>query len=130
MTVDIYKQYEKNKEQAEKRNEPQALPYKNRFFVFLLQHYRPRVRDIFQRAGARVEDYNNAVYYFDDRGGTHFHKPNIRSIDEIRRSQEEDRKRHFDDFKQEKQPILSRKRSRTLSTRTTFQIRHTREHQE
>eukprot|EP00971_Amphidinium_carterae_P080601 1594771-Amphidinium_carterae.1 len=106
MTVDIYKQYEKNKEQAEKKNEPQALPHKNRFFVFLLQHYRPRVRDIFQRAGARVEDYNNAVDYFDDRGGTHFHKPNVRGLDEIRRSQQEDRKRNFDDFKQKEHSVI------------------------
>eukprot|EP00971_Amphidinium_carterae_P013343 263053-Amphidinium_carterae.1 len=105
MTVDIYKQYEKNVK--EKKDDPQALPYKNRFFVFLLQHYRPRVRDIFQRAGAKVQDYNNAVEYFDARGGTHFYKPNTRNLDEIRRSHEEDRKRqNFDDFKQERQPVI------------------------
>eukprot|EP00971_Amphidinium_carterae_P171118 3391358-Amphidinium_carterae.1 len=108
MTVDIYKQYEKNVK--EKKDEPQALPYKNRFFVFLLQHYRPRVRDIFQRAGAKVQDYINAVEYFDDRGGTHFHKPNTRNLDEIRRSHEEDRKRHFDDFKQDRETTSNRGR--------------------
>eukprot|EP00971_Amphidinium_carterae_P314447 6250369-Amphidinium_carterae.1 len=66
MTLDIYKQAEKKNGQAEKKNEPQTPPHKNRFFVFLLQHYRGRVRGIFQRAGTKVEDYNNAVDYFDD----------------------------------------------------------------
>eukprot|EP00971_Amphidinium_carterae_P070970 1403243-Amphidinium_carterae.1 len=60
MTVEIFKQ-------AEKKNDPQNPPYRNRFFVFILQHYRERVREIFLRAEARLEDYNNAVDYFDDR---------------------------------------------------------------
>eukprot|EP00971_Amphidinium_carterae_P226805 4498158-Amphidinium_carterae.1 len=41
--------------QAEKKYDPQNPPTKNRFFVFILQHYRERVRDIFQRAGATIE---------------------------------------------------------------------------
>eukprot|EP00971_Amphidinium_carterae_P066400 1314861-Amphidinium_carterae.1 len=76
MTVDIYKQAEKKNAEAEKRGEQTTPPYRNRFFVFLLQHYRGRVRDIFQRAGATLQDYNNAVDYFDQRGSTHFLKPN------------------------------------------------------
>eukprot|EP00971_Amphidinium_carterae_P137014 2715190-Amphidinium_carterae.1 len=83
MTVDIFKQ-------AERKNDPTNPAYKNRFFVFRLQHYRDRVRDIFRRAEARTEDYNNAVDYFDDRGGTHFARPNRRTLEEIRRSQQED----------------------------------------
>eukprot|EP00971_Amphidinium_carterae_P223120 4427417-Amphidinium_carterae.1 len=107
MTVDIYKQAGKKNEQAEKTNEQTTPPHKHRFFVFLLQHYRARVRDIFQRAGARLEDYNNAVCYFDERAGTHFHKPNVRSLEETRRSQTEDKKRNFDDFEHnQKQPVI------------------------
>eukprot|EP00971_Amphidinium_carterae_P145250 2878253-Amphidinium_carterae.1 len=99
MTLDIYKQAEKKNEQAERTNEQTTAPFRSRFFVFLIQHYRARLRDIFQRAGATVQDYNNAVDYFDERGGTHFNKPNVRSLDEIRRSQAEEKKRSFDDFK-------------------------------
>eukprot|EP00971_Amphidinium_carterae_P082124 1624455-Amphidinium_carterae.1 len=105
MTVDIYKQAEKKNTEAEKKNEPQTPAYKDRFFVFLIQHYRGRVRDIFQRAGATMQDYNNALDYFDERGQVHFNKPNVRSLDEIRRSQTEN-KREFDDFKQRGQQVI------------------------
>eukprot|EP00971_Amphidinium_carterae_P323734 6433722-Amphidinium_carterae.1 len=59
MTIEIFKQ-------AEKKHDPQNPPTKNRFFVFILQHYRERVQNIFLRAGATVGEYNQAVEYFDD----------------------------------------------------------------
>eukprot|EP00971_Amphidinium_carterae_P087970 1740386-Amphidinium_carterae.1 len=105
MTVDIFKQTEKRNAEAEKKNEPQTPAYKNRFFVFLLQHYRGRVQDIFQRAGTTVRDYNNALDYFDERGQVHFNRPNVRSLEEIRRAQIEN-KRDFDDFQQKGRPVI------------------------
>eukprot|EP00971_Amphidinium_carterae_P260849 5174835-Amphidinium_carterae.1 len=96
MTVEIFKQ-------AEKKTDTQNPPTKNRFFVFILQRYRERVRDIFQQAGATIEDYNKALEYFDERGGTHFTHPNRRSIEEIRKTQAEDKKRSLDDIKPEMQ---------------------------
>eukprot|EP00971_Amphidinium_carterae_P261794 5193244-Amphidinium_carterae.1 len=52
-----------------------------------------------------MEDYNKAVEYFDDRGGTHFNnKPNRRNIDVIRKTQSaEDKKRSLDEIKPEMQ---------------------------
>eukprot|EP00971_Amphidinium_carterae_P236614 4696181-Amphidinium_carterae.1 len=54
MTIEIFTQ-------AEKKYDPANPPTKNCFFVFLLQHYRERARNIFLRAGATVEEYNQAV---------------------------------------------------------------------
>eukprot|EP00971_Amphidinium_carterae_P109569 2169530-Amphidinium_carterae.1 len=81
MTIEIFTQ-------ATKKHDPANPPTKNRFFVFILQHYRKRVQNIFQRAGATVEEYNQAVDYFDSRGGAHFNRlklsPNRRDLHEIR----------------------------------------------
>eukprot|EP00971_Amphidinium_carterae_P207699 4121237-Amphidinium_carterae.1 len=94
MTIEIFKQ-------SEKKYEPANPPTKNRFFVFLLQHYRERVQNIFLRAGATIAEYNKAVEYFDDRGGTHFTRPNRRNLDEIRSTQSaEERKRQLDYIQQ------------------------------
>eukprot|EP00971_Amphidinium_carterae_P076945 1520135-Amphidinium_carterae.1 len=51
MTVEIFRQ-------AEKKYHTQNPPTRNRFFVFILQHYRERVHNIFRRAGATIAEYN------------------------------------------------------------------------
>eukprot|EP00971_Amphidinium_carterae_P087786 1736995-Amphidinium_carterae.1 len=76
MTIEIFVQ-------AQKKYDPMNPPTHNRFFVFLLQHYRERLQNIFLRAGATIEDYNEAVDYFDRRGGAHFNRPNRRDLQEI-----------------------------------------------
>eukprot|EP00971_Amphidinium_carterae_P025305 499629-Amphidinium_carterae.1 len=48
-------------DEAEKKYDSMNPPTKNRFFVFILQHYRERVQNIFLRAGATVGEYNQAV---------------------------------------------------------------------
>eukprot|EP00971_Amphidinium_carterae_P154125 3056654-Amphidinium_carterae.1 len=77
MTIEIFSQ-------AVKKYDPMNPPTKNRFFVFILQHYRERVQNIFQRAGATPEEYHQTVKYFDNRGGAHFNRPNRRDLHEIR----------------------------------------------
>eukprot|EP00971_Amphidinium_carterae_P325634 6456004-Amphidinium_carterae.1 len=62
MTIEIFLQ-------AQKKYDPMTPPTHNRFFLFILQHYRDRLQYIFQRAGASVEDYNQVLEYFDKRGG-------------------------------------------------------------
>eukprot|EP00971_Amphidinium_carterae_P214715 4260800-Amphidinium_carterae.1 len=78
MTIEIFQNAQGKKYDA---NNP---PTNNRFFVFLLQHYRERFQHIFQRAGCTVEDYNQTLDYFDKRGRAHFNRPNRRDLQEIR----------------------------------------------
>eukprot|EP00971_Amphidinium_carterae_P023986 473407-Amphidinium_carterae.1 len=58
MTVEIYLQAATKRE----RERDQLLllhpPHENRFFLFLVQHYERRLFNIFQRAGATVDEYN------------------------------------------------------------------------
>eukprot|EP00971_Amphidinium_carterae_P191221 3794715-Amphidinium_carterae.1 len=52
MTVEIYVQ-------AQQRRDPLNPAHQSRFFLFLVQHYRERrLREIFRRAGATMEEYN------------------------------------------------------------------------
>eukprot|EP00971_Amphidinium_carterae_P170252 3373278-Amphidinium_carterae.1 len=95
MTIEIFTQAEKKYDQ----NNP---PTKHRFFVFILQHYRERVSNIFKLAGATVGGCRRIVEYFDNRGGAHFTRPNRRNLDEIRRTPQtaEERKRQLDYIRQ------------------------------
>eukprot|EP00971_Amphidinium_carterae_P263468 5227139-Amphidinium_carterae.1 len=95
MTIEIFTQ-------AQKKYDPNNPPTKNRFFVFILQYYRERVQNISKLAGATVEEYNQTVEYFDNRGGSHFARPNRRNLDEIRRTPQaaEERKKHLDYIRQ------------------------------
>eukprot|EP00971_Amphidinium_carterae_P015341 302841-Amphidinium_carterae.1 len=77
MTIDIFRN-------EGKKNEANNPPTNNRFFVFLLQHYRDRFQNIFQRAGVTVEDYNQTLDYFDKRGSAHFNRVNRRDLREMR----------------------------------------------
>eukprot|EP00971_Amphidinium_carterae_P293756 5832004-Amphidinium_carterae.1 len=80
MTIEIFVQ-------TQKKYDPMNPPTHNRFFVFVLQHYRERLHYILQRAGATLNDYNQAIEYFDKRGGAHFNRPNRRDLQEIRATQ-------------------------------------------
>eukprot|EP00971_Amphidinium_carterae_P044448 874217-Amphidinium_carterae.1 len=53
MTIEIYLQAQSKRERDELHP-----AYQNRFFLFLVQHYLPRLQNIFQRAGATHEEYN------------------------------------------------------------------------
>eukprot|EP00971_Amphidinium_carterae_P085948 1700266-Amphidinium_carterae.1 len=54
MTIEIF-------QNAQKKYDANNPPMQNRFFVCLLQHHRERFQNIFLRAGASVESYNQAV---------------------------------------------------------------------
>eukprot|EP00971_Amphidinium_carterae_P144734 2868102-Amphidinium_carterae.1 len=73
MTVEIYVQ-------AQQKQGPLNPPHQSRFFIFLVQHYGERLRGIFRRAGATMEEYNAVLAYFDRKGSTHFTKPNQRDL--------------------------------------------------
>eukprot|EP00971_Amphidinium_carterae_P093442 1849371-Amphidinium_carterae.1 len=77
MTIEIF-------QNSQKKYEVNNSPTQNRFFVFLLQHYRERFQNICQRAGVTVEDYNQILEYFDKRGGSRFNRPNRRDLHETR----------------------------------------------
>eukprot|EP00971_Amphidinium_carterae_P144733 2868101-Amphidinium_carterae.1 len=76
MTVEIYVQAQQKRDQLNP-------PHQSRFFIFLAQHYGERLREIFRRAGATMEEYNAALAYFDRKGSTHFTKPNRQDLQAI-----------------------------------------------
>eukprot|EP00971_Amphidinium_carterae_P204032 4048661-Amphidinium_carterae.1 len=83
MTVEIYLQAATKRE----RDRDHLLlhpPHENRFFLFLVQHYERRLFNIFQRAGATVDEYNRVLAYFDRKCAVHFTKPNRRNLQAIR----------------------------------------------
>eukprot|EP00971_Amphidinium_carterae_P096536 1910517-Amphidinium_carterae.1 len=102
-------------------------------------HYRERVQNIFLRAKATVGEYNQAVEYFDSRGGAHFTRPNRRDLEEIRRTPQtaEERKRSLDYIRQapemqrlpmtDQPSVMKKTTSRTMTTLQRLRIR---EHQE
>eukprot|EP00971_Amphidinium_carterae_P142447 2821676-Amphidinium_carterae.1 len=76
MTIEIYVQ-------LQSKRDPLNPAHQNRFFLFLVQHYGERLRNIFQRARATMEEYNAVLAYFDKKGTTHFTKPNRRDLQAI-----------------------------------------------
>eukprot|EP00971_Amphidinium_carterae_P300614 5973024-Amphidinium_carterae.2 len=69
MTIEIYLQAQSNRDELHPAHQ-------NRFFLFLVQHYLPRLHNIFQRAGATVDEYNQVLAYFDKKCAVHFTRPN------------------------------------------------------
>eukprot|EP00971_Amphidinium_carterae_P223286 4430555-Amphidinium_carterae.1 len=121
MTIEIFVQ-------AQNKYDLMNPPTHNRLFLFVLQHYRDRLQYIFQRAGASIEDYNQAVEYFDKRGGAHFSRPNGRDLHEIRATQTaEERERALQYIRElpemqprHKTPSIAEKVSENYETRSTY----------
>eukprot|EP00971_Amphidinium_carterae_P119987 2376555-Amphidinium_carterae.1 len=76
MAIEIYPQ-------AQTKRDELHPPHQNRFFLFLVQHYLPRLHNIFQRAGATHEEYNQVLLYFDKKCAVHFTRPNRRDLQMI-----------------------------------------------
>eukprot|EP00971_Amphidinium_carterae_P289829 5755104-Amphidinium_carterae.2 len=96
MTIEIYLKAAAKRE----RDRDYLLlhpPHENRFFVFIVQHYERRLFNIFQRAGATVDEYNQVLAYFDRKCAIHFTKPNRRDLQAIRSAPttSEDREREL-----------------------------------
>eukprot|EP00971_Amphidinium_carterae_P350135 6491400-Amphidinium_carterae.2 len=77
MTIEIYLQ-------AQAKRDELHPPHQNRFFLFLVQHYLPRLHNIFHRAGATMEEYHQVLAYFDKKCAVHFARPNRRDVQMIR----------------------------------------------
>eukprot|EP00971_Amphidinium_carterae_P104653 2072559-Amphidinium_carterae.1 len=76
MTTEIYVQ-------AAAKRDPQNPPHQSRFFVFLVQHYESRVKNIFEKANTGIDEYKTVLAYFDRRGSTHFTRPKRRDIQAV-----------------------------------------------
>eukprot|EP00971_Amphidinium_carterae_P215100 4269363-Amphidinium_carterae.1 len=51
MTTEIYVH-------AAARQDPHNPPHQSRFFVFLVQHYETRLKNIFEKANTGIDEYN------------------------------------------------------------------------
>eukprot|EP00971_Amphidinium_carterae_P315126 6263898-Amphidinium_carterae.1 len=60
MTIEIYVQ-------AQSKRDLLNPAHQNRFFIFLVQHYGSRLKNIFKRAGATMEEYNAVLATAEER---------------------------------------------------------------
>eukprot|EP00971_Amphidinium_carterae_P326583 6457460-Amphidinium_carterae.1 len=69
--------------QSQQKRDPNNPPHQSRFFLFLVQHYGERLKNIFLRAGAPMEEYSAVLANYDRKTSTHFAKPIHRNLQAI-----------------------------------------------
>eukprot|EP00971_Amphidinium_carterae_P222565 4417476-Amphidinium_carterae.1 len=76
MTVETYVQ-------ATQKRDPHNPAHQSRFFMFLVQHYESRLRNIFEKANTGKDEYNAVLANFDKKASTHFTRPKRRDIQAV-----------------------------------------------
>eukprot|EP00971_Amphidinium_carterae_P242103 4807005-Amphidinium_carterae.1 len=81
MIIDIYAQYNKEKQLRQSTAQTMNLPrHQNRFIMFMIQHHTTKITKIMEDAALPQQQINLAFGHFDERAPQPFTNPNVRNL--------------------------------------------------